>query len=80
MPHIVGDITEKGIEALHASPTSSQHSVDGTNSLELAARRLPTVGSNTTIARATKTRPIYIIPPPLFLIALALALMVSLQL
>ena len=37
-PHKVGSSASRRIEALHASATHSQHSVDGPNSLEVAMR------------------------------------------
>lgn len=39
-PHKVGSSASRGTEALHASATESQHSVDGPNPLEVATRAL----------------------------------------
>jgi len=50
-PHTIGDVTE----ALHVSPATGKHSIEGSNYIEVAVRRLSNVGSPTIILRVTGT-------------------------
>lgn len=64
LPYNIRDAVAKGTEALHSSPTSIQHSIDELNSLKVAIRRSPTVGTNTAIPRVTKAGLACIVAPP----------------
>ena len=58
-PHTVRDATE----ALHVSATTRQHSIERLIALEVAARRLPNVGSSTAIHGATGMQSVCTIAP-----------------
>ena len=59
-PPTVGDITA----SLHESPTTSQYSIEGQTSLEVATRRLSTVDSLITIPGVTGAQLVCTIAPP----------------
>ena len=60
MPHTIGDAAE----AMHVSPTTSRQSVEGPNSLEVAAKRLSSVDSPTVIPRVTWARLVRTVASP----------------
>ena len=60
LPHTIGE----AMEALHVSPTISQHSADGQTSLEVAVKGLPSVDSFTIILELTETRSTHSVAPP----------------
>ena len=59
-PHTVGD----AIEALHVSPTTSQHSIEGPTSLEVAMRRLISVDFLTVTPEVIGMRSARTVAPP----------------
>jgi len=59
LPPTIGDV----ITSLHGSPTTSQHSIKGSTSLEVAARRLSSVDSSIVIPRVTGAQSVFTITP-----------------
>ena len=67
LPHTMGDVASKWIEAWHASRTNSQHAINGPNSVEVAIRWLHTIDTNTAILMVIKARLVCVVAPPLIL-------------
>jgi len=62
-PHKVGSAASRGTEALPASATQSQHSVNGPNSLEVATRGLLSTAADVGTPGNSKGRPSCVATP-----------------